>query len=288
MAVSPAHTPSADRVSCRQGGALLGSGPSCPDRTLGPDPATLLAGEFWWGACEDGGDPPAYSTLPVETIAALKRRCPAIRVFVSLRNPFERAWSAAMMDLTRSLRLVEETPDAWFEAHFRSAASKARGDYVGMLERWWQVLPAELLLVSLHDDIMASPLDLLRRLALHLQIDPCLWPDSPEGFSDVIVPRLSVPSEYKRQQGGPIRPALRPLLRALYGPTIERLGSMLGRDLQHWVRSLDESGTSDPRLRQEINVGGGGDRFVRSLLAAEPAARAAPGPVAETHEGNLQ
>jgi hypothetical protein len=71
---------------------------------------------------------PAYATLPVEKIAAIKRRCPSIRLFISLRNPLDRAWSAALMGLARVQMLVPEASDQWFFDHFRSATSRARGD----------------------------------------------------------------------------------------------------------------------------------------------------------------
>lgn len=134
---------------------------------------------------------PAYSTLPVERIRAIHDRCPAIRLFVSLRNPVERAWSAALMGLARAQMHVHEASDQWFLDHFRSAASRGRGDYVGCLDRWGSVFPADQLRVLFQDDIAARPRDVLDDLAQHLGIDPGEFAALPaDDLAEVVVPHL--------------------------------------------------------------------------------------------------
>jgi hypothetical protein len=187
---------------------------------------------------------PAYSTLPVERIRAIHDRCPGVRLFVSLRNPVERAWSAALMGLARAQMLVHEASDQWFLDHFRSAASRGRGDYVGCLDRWGSVFPADQLLVLFQDDIAARPREVLNDLAGHLGIDAAEFAALPaEDLAEVVVPHLgagafdTVPP--------PLRPSLLPPLLDLYAADIEAIERRTGRDLSAW--RLARPATARPR-----------------------------------------
>jgi hypothetical protein len=188
---------------------------------------------------------PAYATLPPDRIRAIHARCPAIRLFISLRNPVERAWSAALMGLARAQMFAHEASDQWFLDHFRSAASRARGDYVGCLDRWGSVFPQEQLLILFQDDIASRPADVLDELANHLGIDATEFAALPEGdLTEVVVPNLgagafdTVPT--------PLRPSLLPPLLELYAADIDTIERRTGRDLSAWRRAQPAS----PRPRR--------------------------------------
>jgi len=189
---------------------------------------------------------PAYATLPVESIRAIHARCPTIRLFIRIRNPVERAWSAALMGLARAQMLVEEASDRWFLDHFHSAASRSRGDYVGCLERWTSVFSREQLLVLFQQDIAIRPSDVLRTLAVHLDIDPANFAALPDtAVREVVVPGLgegvvsTVPP--------PLRPSLLGPLVDLYGPQIATLEQLTGRDLSAW-RTVRLDAEARPRI----------------------------------------
>lgn len=176
---------------------------------------------------------PAYSTLPVERIRAIHDRCPAIRLFVSLRNPVERAWSAALMGLARAQMHVHEASDQWFLDHFRSAASRGRGDYVGCLDRWGSVFPADQLRVLFQDDIAARPRDVLDDLAQHLGIDPGEFAALPaDDLAEVVVPHLGAGAFDTAPP--PLRPSLLPALLELYAADIATIERRTDRDLSAW------------------------------------------------------
>lgn len=186
---------------------------------------------------------PAYATLPVEKIRAIHDRCPGIRLFISLRNPVERAWSAALMGLARAQMLVHEASDQWFLDHFRSAASRARGDYAGCLDRWWSVFPRDQLLVLFQDDIASRPVAVLDSLAAHLRIDPTEFAALPETVvSEVVVPGLG--EGILSTAPPPLRPSLLGPLLDLYGSEIATLQRLTGRDLSAWrdARSASQAG----------------------------------------------
>lgn len=187
---------------------------------------------------------PAYATLPLETIRAIHGRCPTIRLFVSLRNPVERAWSAALMGLARAQMHVHEASDQWFLDHFRSAASRARGDYAGCLDRWGSVFPHEQLLILFQDDIASRPAEVLDELATHLGIDAAEFAALPEGeLAEVVVPHLGAGAFDTAPP--PVRPSLLPPLLELYAADITAIERRTGRDLSAW--RLARPASSQPR-----------------------------------------
>ena len=198
---------------------------------------------------------PAYAMLPVETIAALRQRCPDIRLFISLRNPLERAWSSALMGLSRAEMFVHEASDAWFIDHFHSSASRERGDYPGCIERWRKVFAADQLLILLHDEIATTPAAVLERLAGHLRIDATDFATlPPEHLERMVAPAISgVHPNYVAQQGLPLRPSLSEPLLQLYAPEIERLQTLLGRDLSCWKGS-EHIRDANVRERHEVTA----------------------------------
>jgi arylsulfatase A-like enzyme len=169
---------------------------------------------------------PAYGILDTDTIREIHALCPDLRLFYSLRNPIERAWSSALMALERAEMTIDEASDAWFLDHFKSAGSRQRGDAETCLSRWRRVFPAEQMHLILYDDLALKPLDTLVKLASHLGIDG-------EFF------RCISEEELKRRvfsgPAMPLRPSLRRFLTILYGSKIERLEGILDRDLRHWL-----------------------------------------------------
>lgn len=219
---------------------------------------------------------PAYASLPSDTIRALHAACPQVRLFVSFRNPLERAWSAALMALVRAQMLAEEVSDQWFVDHFRSAASRRAGDYSAILERWLAVFPEEQLLPLVRDDIEACPVGILEALADHLSIDPAAFPPaSAAELAERVVPVLTADAALKSQQDLPPRASLVPVLREMYAPEVKRIAKLLGRDLGRWVEGFGTPSSLGPPPRREVRIGSTGHMAVNQWLA-EGADAAAP------------
>ncbi len=177
---------------------------------------------------------PAYALLSIEQIAAIRRRCPEIRIFMSLRNPVERAWSAALMALARAEMRYEEASDQWFIDHFHSAASLARGDYLTSLKRWWSLFPREQLLIIFHDDILSHPYEVLSSLATHVGIkaEEFAALPQPKGI-EIVRPFLGL-DVVESYVNPPLRPSLHKPLRDIYAWQIVSLEDSLERDLSAW------------------------------------------------------
>jgi hypothetical protein len=180
-----------------------------------PAPSSIKQGEIT----------PAYGFLSVEDINDIHAVAPQLRLFYCVRNPMARAWSAALMALQRAELTIDEASDQWFLDHFRSRGSFTRGSFPACIERWQSVFPPDSLHIVVFDDIGAIPREVLRRLALHLEIDEAFYDTVPEK-------ELSEPGFVGPRH--PLRPELLPTLCEIYGPTIDRVQVLLGRDLSVW------------------------------------------------------
>lgn len=196
--------------------------------------AKLDRGEAWWlslfpdtaAGVRQGEITPAYAILDQERIGRIRALAPELRIFYSLRNPVERAWSSALMALGRAEMTIDEASDRWFLDHFHSAGSKRRGMYSVCLETWLGVFPGEQLAVVLVDDIASDPRSVLRRICVHLGVDDRRFADGNEA---------GLKTPVFEGSKARIRPALLATLRSLYEAEIRGLSQRLGRDLKHWL-----------------------------------------------------
>ena len=168
---------------------------------------------------------PAYGFLPDDTIRAIHALNPALRLFYSLRNPLERAWSSALMALERAEMTPADASDQWFLDHFRSVGSRRRGAYPDTIERWRRRFGADALLVVWFDDIVTRPRDVLLALAGHLGIDAA-------PFAAIDATSLAAPVNAGPGSALPRRLAA-PLLEQ-YRAAIGELETATGRDLSAW------------------------------------------------------
>lgn len=191
-------------------------------------------GVDWWlglfGARDRGlraGEiTPAYSIIGMDAIRDLHRLCPDVRLFCVLRNPVERAWSAARMAVLRAEMTVEEASEQWFLDHFRSAGSRRRGAYAEFINRWRSVFPADQLLVVLYDDLEVRPRAFLTELCSHIGVDGRFY----DGVPDAALRRRVFEGP-----AAPLPPRLRRALIDQYALPVADLGRLLGTDLSHWL-----------------------------------------------------
>lgn len=188
---------------------------------------------------------PAYGMLAPGTIAQVRDAFPDIRVFFIMRNPVERAWSAATMAMRHADMRIEEASDQWFLDHVNSQGSRRRGDYQSCLANWQAAYPGDRVLWLLFDDLARDPRAVLNRLAAHLGIDAG-WYDQ---ISDEALRR-------KVLEGGghAMPPRVREHLIRLYAPQIDALEQFLGVDLGAW-----KDANRLPSWRKKLAAAFGGD-----------------------------
>lgn len=176
----------------------------------------------------NGDITPAYATLEPEAVARIGALFPDLRILFLLRDPVERAWSAALMALGRAELTLDEASDRWFLDHFHSRGSRLRGDYARTLRIWQKVYPAEQMLVLFYEDLCTDPAGLLGRVAMFLGLEPApAW--TPQVLAAPVFAGMGVP----------LRSSLRGALLDIYRPRIAALEACLGHDLSHWCRTVD-------------------------------------------------
>ena len=167
---------------------------------------------------------PAYAILDPSTIHFIHKVMPDLRLIYLLRNPVERAWSQAYMNLVSIPgRPYEEVDPAEFVRHFRSPRSVLRGAYLQCIDHWLECFSKEQLLIEFFEDIAEQPQALLGRVFDHLgvsrQVDWDHFPFGEKVFSGHATP---MPEE------------LRQVLNEMYGPEIEAIHQRLGEKTDSW------------------------------------------------------
>jgi hypothetical protein len=169
---------------------------------------------------------PAYSILPIERIRWLQAFEPDVKIIYILRNPIDRAWSAAKMMLKRAQLVRDEASDQWFLDVINSAASIKRSDYETCLRNWYRVFSKEQILILRFDEIVTDPLSLIRRCSDFLQIDSSFYEES--GIRELEKPVFS-------SESLPIPPVIQQRLYEIYNNKIKKLSVYTGEDFSDWL-----------------------------------------------------
>ena len=167
---------------------------------------------------------PAYAILEPKVIRFIHTLMPNLRLIYLIRNPIDRAWSQAYMNLV-SLpgRPYGDVKENEFIAHFHSPRSTLRGDYRRCVDNWLDCFPQEQLLIEFFEDIACQPKQLLERVFHHLNVEP------PQDWS-------AFPFNEKVFAGNP-RPMpekFRAILEDMYAEEIGALELRFGKKVSNW------------------------------------------------------
>ncbi len=179
------------------------------------------------GGTINGDITPAYAFIEIEKIKQLHDINPDGKIIYSVRNPIDRAWSAARMMLSRAEMTIEEASDQWFIDLFLSKGSRDRGDYVRAVDSWVGVFGEGQFLLVDFERIKTDPNGLLEECVAHIGADSGFF---SKGGSNVIHEKI-----HQSIGGNNIRPSLLPVLHDLYDKPIQDmakhpiLGKIYGR-----------------------------------------------------------
>ena len=167
---------------------------------------------------------PNYCTLAAARIAFIRAILPRLRLVFLMRNPIDRAWSQAVMNLVeRPGRDPADVPDSEFLRHFRDPRSVRRGEYLANLERWECFFPAEQIFCGFYESISANGQGLLgkvfRFLGVSAEVD---WDRFPH--ATIVRPGAGVPLPER----------FRKVLQSLYRDDIEQLYERFGPAVASW------------------------------------------------------
>ncbi len=178
---------------------------------------------------------PNYSGLDAEKVTAIAELIPGLKIIFILRNPIERAWSHAQMDLVRVGNNQNPTDDE-FMAQFASPPSRRLSNYERALEIWRGVFPDEQIYVGYLEDIHFRPARMVQSVYEFLGVES-------EG-ADVI--------RRKIHSGGiatmPTHLAIH--LAELYLAPLRRLHRTLGGHSSRWFRMAEQLLESPPAEKE--------------------------------------
>jgi len=112
---------------------------------------------------------PSYFSASVKRIKELKEKVPNVKLFLIMRDPVERDWSAIRM-LAKRKGLLKK-PDEQMKIALSQHVTDM-GDYAAGLSRWLKVFPPERLKIFLYEQLVNRPDIILRDLSCYLGIDP--------------------------------------------------------------------------------------------------------------------
>jgi hypothetical protein len=115
-----------------------------------------------------------------------------VRVFLVIRNPIERTWSAIrMMHRWKGVDISETRPDAILAA-FRRPSQRLRTDYSRMIRAWTHEF-GDRFRVFLYDDLIDDPAGFLEEVAHFIGLPGDLRHDRLGERSNAAPERLPIP-----------------------------------------------------------------------------------------------
>jgi hypothetical protein len=199
---------------------------------------------------------PAYMYKP-EVCRRIKDQLPQAKLIVSLRNPIDRIYSRYW----NALGKYAENEGLSFEQKIsKKTQFVSEGFYYDHLTRFYDEFPEDQLLVLLFDDLKSDPNGFLTRICEFLDVSPDFsapWSSAKinaaeakprlaksrslyyaarvarrAGFRDLSV-RIDAANQAERP---PMRQETRRwLIEEVYGEQIEKLASLINRDLSSWT-----------------------------------------------------
>lgn len=167
---------------------------------------------------------PAYSIIDVRRVRFIRTVMPDVRLVLLLRNPVERAWSHAVMNLVSETRKpLDSVSDSDFITHFKSGRSRRRGNYLQIIDKWRDSFPEEQLFIGWFEDIVQAPEALLRGIFRHIRVQ-----------DDVDLKEFPMSKKFNFGGGHSLRTSLRPVLDEMYAAEIEALSARFPERAALW------------------------------------------------------
>jgi hypothetical protein len=113
---------------------------------------------------------PNYSMLSETTVKAIAEFYPDAKVIFILRNPVDRSWSQAKMNLgSLKKRDIKQVPPSEIEAYLlHDRSNEQLSDYRATIERWSAHYPKEQLFLGFYDDLMIDSISFYRSIIAFL------------------------------------------------------------------------------------------------------------------------
>ena len=196
---------------------------------------------------------PWYARLSERSIRAARALLPDAKLILVLRNPIDRSWSQALMELgyLRNVPL-DELRETALLLHFERLRVTRYSDYPTILRRWSRVFGPDALHVALYDDLVARPGEFLEGVLRHIGADPNWRPDVQWLSKRVYATQTMTGGDSCRMSG-----FLRWYLAVRWIDSVRELNTLLCGRVQPWLDEMEGIAASATpprwRIRQHIH-----------------------------------
>lgn len=174
---------------------------------------------------------PAYCILGGKKLKHFYQVLPQAKLLMIVRNPIDRAWSLALMNLKHQGLSLNDVDNQWFIDQFNDQGSFLRGDYPSIIKKWQSFYSSDQLLILNYDDLMLKPKDFLLKVCNHFGIDKTPYIPKKDVFFKQRVFESKALRISKEQHA---------YLLEKYSSIIDQTGNLLGWDVEHW-KHLDDT-----------------------------------------------
>jgi hypothetical protein len=181
---------------------------------------------------------PWYARLSKQSVQAAHRVMPHAQLILIIRNPIERAWSHALMELGRNpKRDLSRVPEWRWIAHFDRLRQRWYGDYARTLENWSAFYSPKQIHVDLYERVSEDPNGMMRDILTHIGADST-WtpPDNSLRSRQWSIGEVTG----GRSEGVELPDSLRWHLAKQWLDPVQRLNERLNGRVDHWVRQMKE------------------------------------------------
>ena len=169
-----------------------------------------------------GEKTPSYCVLPKKRIQFIHSIMPKVKVIFLMRNPIERDWSHAVMNLIKfDKKHLEQIPKEKFIFHFN--LNERFSNYLNIINNWRSFFPENQLFTGCFDDIHRHPkqllIDIFNFLNVSSSINLSTFPYRKKINKN---PKIQIPDFYKNY------------LKNKYALQIQKLATIYSNTISEW------------------------------------------------------
>ncbi len=113
-----------------------------------------------------------YCELPEAEVCRIKAIFPDLKILITLRDPIEREWSRAKMNLCKKRnRKISEVTKEEFIAQFKDPLQFKSNDYKALINLWQDQFSSGQVLVLFYDELLENPVGYYGKICDFLQIN---------------------------------------------------------------------------------------------------------------------
>ncbi|MGB3642253.1 MAG: sulfotransferase [Rivularia sp. (in: cyanobacteria)] len=175
---------------------------------------------------------PEYGVISKDSIAHIYQLMPRTKIIFILRNPIDRAWSAARMNLSITTKDFASLSHEDFINNFDSQVSRKRSNYLKIIETWQCYYPEKQFLICFFDELAKKPQQFIHRICEFLNVE------TDSDYMQQINTKAT--NSYAENYKNKISPELKIYLAKLYYPELEQLSARFGGYATQWLDSANK------------------------------------------------